>query len=171
MKTKTNLFDEAMNLDAMGATVMHRNPNERGRIFEDSNIVKLAKEVYGPMYVEEYLYKRLKSSAVKTEVAYDKRGELHGFLCYKEFKHTIHVIEFMVRPDSRRSRVATKLIRTVIDRLDGKTFEEIRVEVVESNLNVQLFLRAMGFKAIKTLKNPEGEDVYLFIMRENMKKL
>jgi ribosomal-protein-alanine N-acetyltransferase len=87
-----------------------------------------------------------------------------GFMIYELHKKRLHILNFAVHPDYWRQRAGTRMI----DKLKGKLSEQRRdrmlIEVRETNLPMQLFLRAHGFRAISVLRDfyeDVVEDAYL----------
>jgi ribosomal protein S18 acetylase RimI-like enzyme len=89
--------------------------------------------------------------------------ETVGFMLYELQKSRLVISRFAVDPWYTRNGIGTKMI----DKLTGKLYERrarIVVDVVESNMEGQLFLRAMGFRAVDILKG-SGEDEYVMEYR------
>jgi len=93
---------------------------------------------------------------------------LLGYMVYELHKTRLHLLSIAVAKYNRRVGVG----RSMIDKLMGKLIpsrrERITTEVSESNLDAQLFFKAMGFKCVNIV--PEfyqdtGEAAYVFSRR------
>ena len=94
--------------------------------------------------------------------------EVVGYMIYELHKNRLHVLNFAVTPSRHREGIG----RTMIEKLKGKLSAERRnrivLEVRETNLDAQLFFKAMGFRAINVLRDfydDSPEDAYLFQYR------
>lgn len=77
----------------------------------------------------------------------ERNDEVLGFMLYRLEKKHIHVIDLAVDPRFRRRGVGTQMV----DKLKGKLAPDRRTRLAmtarETNLDGQLFLRKMGFRA------------------------
>ena len=95
-------------------------------------------------------------------------GRVVGFAVYRVKTVSLSVLNMVVAPEVRRRRVGTQLVGTLVDQLT-KQRRVIYVNVRESNLGAQLFLRENGFKYERTMipgtfEDPD-EDGYEFARR------
>ncbi len=105
-------------------------------------------------------------SLLRTSEAIGMVAELHdevvGFMIYLLHPSRLHLARIGVHPDNRRTGVG----RVMIDKLKAKLSPErrsrITVNVVETNLPMQLFLRGMGFRAVGVNCEPDLRDYYQF---------
>jgi ribosomal-protein-alanine N-acetyltransferase len=87
-----------------------------------------------------------------------------GFMIYELHKNRLHVLNFAVHPDFRRSSVGTQMAVKLIGKLSPNRRSRILLEVRETNLAAQLFFRDLGFRAISVLRDfydDTVEDAYL----------
>lgn len=86
-----------------------------------------------------------------------------GFLIYELLPKRLQVLNIAVHPDWRRRGVGKALITDRQDRLTITRRTRITLEVRETNLEAQLFFRAVGFRAMAILRDfyeDTTEDAY-----------
>lgn len=98
----------------------------------------------------------------------EQKEKILGFMVYELHNTKIHILNLAVHPEHRRQSVGTQMI----ERLQGKLSEQRRtslcMELRETNLPAQLFLRSQGFRAVNVLRHfydDTGEDAFLFSYR------
>jgi ribosomal-protein-alanine N-acetyltransferase len=100
-----------------------------------------------------------------------QRGYIVGYMLYELHKTRIHVINFAVCPGYRRKGIGRAMAEKLIGKLHPNRRSRVTLEVRETNLNAQLFWKAMGFRAVSVLKNyyedSPDEDAFLFQFRLN----
>lgn len=99
-------------------------------------------------------------------VEHDER--VVGFVLYEVHPHRLHVVNLAVQPEFRRRGVGATMVRYLVDKLSAQRRNRIVLEVRERNLDAQLFFRAMGFHAVKVLRDfydNSPEDAYVFQYR------
>lgn len=87
-----------------------------------------------------------------------------GFMIYELHKTKLHVLNFAVAPEWRRSGIGTQMVMKLVGKLSSHRRTKISLAVRESNLPAQLFFRSQGFIASKVLRSyydDSGEDAYL----------
>ena len=87
-----------------------------------------------------------------------------GFMVYELHKEQIHILNFAVHPDFQRLGIASQLVNRLLSKLSFQRRKRLMLEVRETNLAMQLFLRARGFKAINVMRDyydDTTEDAYL----------
>jgi len=91
-----------------------------------------------------------------------------GFMLYELHAHRLHLLNFAVHEDWRHRGVGTAMIRKLKSKLSHDRRSRIVLEVRETNLDGQLFFKAMGFRAISTLRDfydDTSEDAYVMQYR------
>ncbi len=91
-----------------------------------------------------------------------------GFMIYELHKNQLHVLNFSVLPDSRRSGVGQQMVRKLIGKLSQQRRNRILLEIRETNLMAQLFFRKLGFRAVSVLRDyydDTTEDAYVMQYR------
>lgn len=98
-----------------------------------------------------------------------EHGErIAGFMVYELHKNRIHILNFAVHPAYQRKGVGGQMIRKLQGKLSADRRSRILLEIRETNLDAQLFFKAMGFRCINVLRNfyvDTTEDAYLMQYR------
>jgi len=101
-------------------------------------------------------------------VVAEQDGEVVGFMVYELLKSRIHILNFAVSTELRRSGLGSQMIRKLITKLSPHHRKRIVLEIRETNLPAQLFFRENGFRAVRVLKNyyeAAEEDAYVMQYR------
>lgn len=148
---------------------------ERTRIFwlirrDLPSVLKIEGESFEYPWTEEEFIRSLSQRDCIGMVVCDGDDEqIIGFMIYELHKQRIHVLSMAVAADHRRKGVGTEMLEKLISKLAYPRRNRIAMEVRESNLAAQLFLRKNGFKATGVLKdfylNHSNEDGYMFAYR------
>ena len=96
----------------------------------------------------------------------DEKGPVLGYMIYELHRNRLHVLNFAV--GRQRRGVGRKMVEKLVSKLSSVRRNKILLEVRESNLDAQLFFRAMGFRAISLLRDfyeDTTEDAILFQYR------
>ena len=106
----------------------------------------------------------------------ERDDEVVGFMIYELHKNRLHLLNFAVAPDCRRTTVGGSMVEKLVSKLSDDRRNRIMLEVRETNLDAQLFFRSLGFRAISVLRDyyeDTTEDAYLmqFRHRENVGEL
>ncbi|WP_146536841.1 ribosomal protein S18-alanine N-acetyltransferase [Rubripirellula reticaptiva] len=91
-----------------------------------------------------------------------------GFMIYELHKNRLHILNFAVGADSRRSGVGFAMIGKLLGKLSQERRNRIMLEVRETNLVAQLFFKKIGFRAVSVLRDfyeDTDEDAYLMQYR------
>jgi ribosomal-protein-alanine N-acetyltransferase len=95
-------------------------------------------------------------------------GQVVGFMIYELHKTSLHILNFAVAPQFRRTGVGAQMIEKLINKLSQQRRQEIVLEVRETNLAAQLFYHTQGFRAVRVLRNhyaDSAEDAYVMNYR------
>ncbi len=87
-----------------------------------------------------------------------------GFMIYELHRSRLHILNFAVSADVRYCNVGAQMVEKLIGKLSHQRRNRILLEVRETNLDAQLFFRAMGFRATDVLRDfydDTTEDAYL----------
>jgi ribosomal-protein-alanine N-acetyltransferase len=98
----------------------------------------------------------------------EQGDQISGFMIYELHKNKLHILNFAVRPDYRRTQVGAHMVTKLIGKLSNHRRTRITLEVRESNLAAQLFFQDRGFMAVRVLRSfydDTGEDAYLMQYR------
>lgn len=93
-----------------------------------------------------------------------------GFMIYELQPTSIHILSFAVHPDFRRKSVGTSLVQKLVSKLAYQRRSRIQLEVRETNLSAQLFLKQLGFRATGVLRSfyeDSTEDAFLMQYRDD----
>jgi len=91
-----------------------------------------------------------------------------GFMIYELHKNRLHLLSLAVHPSARRKEVGSSMVEKLISKLSSERRNRITLEVRESNVATQLFLKQLGFRAVKILRDfylDTTEDAYLMEYR------
>lgn len=91
-----------------------------------------------------------------------------GHVIYELHRNRLHILNLAIHPNNRRQHVGAQIMTKLIGKLSSHRRAKITVELRESNLVAQLFLKALGFVATKIVKNyyeDTGEDAYFMEYR------
>ena len=87
-----------------------------------------------------------------------------GFMIYELHKAKLHVLNFAVHAEHRRSGVGAQMIAKLVGKLSAHRRTRIVLHVRETNLGAQLFYKIQGFRAVEVVREfyeDTGEDAYL----------
>jgi [ribosomal protein S18]-alanine N-acetyltransferase len=87
-----------------------------------------------------------------------------GFMIYELHKTRLHILNFAVSAEVRRTGVGTQMVDKLIHKLSSQRRTRITLEVRETNLAAQLFFREGGFRAVSVLRefyDDSPEDAYV----------
>ena len=98
----------------------------------------------------------------------EKDDEIVGFMIYELHKNRLHILNFAVHGDHRRTGVGESMCSKLFGKLSHERRNRIMLEVRETNLEAQLFFKSLGFRAISVLRDfydDTVEDAYLMQYR------
>lgn len=101
-------------------------------------------------------------------VVENEDDEICGFMVYELHKNRLHVLNFAVAKGKQRQGYGTAMVNKLASKLSHDRRNRIMLEVRETNLDAQLFFKALGFRAISVLKDfyeDTSEDAYLMQYR------
>ena len=78
--------------------------------------------------------------------------EVQAFALYELQRHSFELLNIAVDPKYRRSGIGSYIVSKLIGKLSTTRRRSITAVVRESNLPAQLFLRAVGFRAVEVLR-------------------
>jgi ribosomal-protein-alanine N-acetyltransferase len=91
-----------------------------------------------------------------------------GFMIYELHKTKLHVLNFAVHPEFRRTGVGRQMVAKLIGKLSSHRRTKITLAVRETNLPAQLFFKMLDFRAIKVMRGyyeDSGEDAFMMQFR------
>ncbi len=130
-------------------------------------VLAIEKECFEFAWSEEEFLRCLRQRNCIGMVA-EYEGRVAGFMIYELPKTKIHLLNIATLPEYRRLGIGTQMIAKLIGKLGNQRRTRISLEVRETNLAAQLFLRSAGFRATEILRNfyeETAEDAYLMQYR------
>ena len=120
-----------------------------------------------PWIEEDFLCCLRQRTCIGMVAEYD--GTIVGFMIYELHRSKLCIINFAVDPAQQRRGVGRQMIRRLMEKLAQTHRKEIVLNVHEGNLSVQMFFKAVGFRAVGILHGfyediPE-EDAYTMLYR------
>ncbi len=120
-----------------------------------------------PWQEDDFVHSLRQRNCICVVAEHDDR--VVGFYVYELHKHRLHILNIAVHPAFQGLTVGTQLIDKLKSRLSERRRSRIMIEVVESNLEAQLFFQSQGFRAVSILRDFFEEsdagprhDAYLF---------
>ena len=119
-----------------------------------------------PWYEEEFI-RCLRQRNCIGMVA-ERDDQVVGFMIYELHKNRLHLLNFAVDTNYRQTSVGRSMIEKLTGKLSPDRRSRIMLEVRETNLDAQLFFKAVGFRAVSVLRDfyeDTTEDAYLMQYR------
>ena len=94
----------------------------------------------------------------------EQDDEIVGFMIYELYKTRLHILNFAVHQNQRRSGIGTVMVEKLKSKLSHQRRNRIVLEVRETNLEAQLFFKQQDFLALSVLRDfydDTVEDAYL----------
>jgi ribosomal-protein-alanine N-acetyltransferase len=90
-----------------------------------------------------------------------------GFMVYELHKSRLHALRLAVAAGARRRQVGTQLVEKLTGKLSCQRRTRLVVDLCETNVRGQLFLRSCGLACVQTIPRgfESGEDRYVFEYR------
>lgn len=101
-------------------------------------------------------------------VVAEHKHEVIGFVIYSLHKTRLELLNFAVSPKVHRQGVGRRLAEHLVKKLHAGRRTRLTANVRESNLAAQLFLRAVGFRAVNVVRGlyeDTPEDAYAMVYR------
>jgi len=119
-----------------------------------------------PWSEEDFIRCLRQRNCIGMVAEYDEK--VVGFMIYELHKDQLHVLNFSVRPDVRRSNIGMQMVNKLTGKLSQQRRNRIVLEIRETNLAAQMFFRNLGFKAVAVLRDyydDTVEDAYVMQYR------
>lgn len=84
-------------------------------------------------------------------------GVLLGYVIYAVYKYRLEILNIAIVPSMQRKQCGTFLLDNLLHRIERRHRKRVTALVRESNLEAQLFLKKMGFKAVEIKHNAYEE--------------
>lgn len=78
-----------------------------------------------------------------------------GFMIYELHKHSLGVLNFGVHPDCRYKGVGLKMVEKLKSKLSSHRRIKLAIQVHESNLDFLMFLKHVGFRALRMVRGAD----------------
>jgi ribosomal-protein-alanine N-acetyltransferase len=91
-----------------------------------------------------------------------------GFMIYELHKTKLHILNFAVHSEHRRTTIGTQMAEKLVSKLSSHRRIKIMAEVRETSLEAQLFFRSAGFRATGVAREffaDSGEDAFVMEYR------
>ena len=131
------------------------------------DVLQAEQECFAYPWTEEDFLRCLRQRNCIGMVA-EQGDKIVGFMIYELHKNKLHIMNFAVHPDWRRTGIGTQMTRKLVSKLSSHRRTRITLEVRETNLPAQLFFQTQGFVALRVLRGyyeDTGEDAYLMQYR------
>jgi [ribosomal protein S18]-alanine N-acetyltransferase len=131
-------------------------------------VLRIAEDVPAPQYSREDFYRDLGSSDLSAWIA-EADNQVVGFVVCRVQPQLggavrMDLLHLAVAAGQRRRGVARSLLKRFEDRLGSGN--RIQATVPEASLDVQMFLRSAGYKAVRVLRGHfDGADAYVMERR------
>ncbi|HEY2910208.1 MAG TPA: ribosomal protein S18-alanine N-acetyltransferase [Gemmataceae bacterium] len=86
-----------------------------------------------------------------------------GFMIYELHRNKLHILNFAVHPDMRRTGIGRQMLQKLVNKLSTHRRQRISLAVRERNLDAQIFFSRHEFKATRVLRHyyeDSGEDAF-----------
>jgi ribosomal-protein-alanine N-acetyltransferase len=130
-------------------------------------VVEIENESFATPWSEEEFIRCLRERNCIGMVA-EQDDQILGFMVYELHKNRLHILDFAVRKGCRKQGVGRRLFDKLIQKLRPTGRSRVLLEVRETNLDAQLFFRAIGCKCVSTLRefyDDTDEDAYVMQYR------
>lgn len=147
----------------IAVTTMHREYLPQVLAIEKSNSQK-ANPVGGVWRQQDFI--NVLAHTDHNGIVAWKGKKIVGFAIYCLYINKIHIANMAVHADHIEEGIGSQLIMKLKAKLKPKHRTSLEIDIRESNLHAQLWLRTRGFKAFHVERNwyehPEKEDCYKF---------
>lgn len=129
------------------------------------SVLQIERSTFDHPWGEEDFYRILNRKGRFGVVAMTNKRLVVGYLVVEALPKSYQVLNLAVDSRLRRRRVGKTLMAWLLDQMAPYNREKTRVEVRESNLGMQLFMRSIGFLAIDVIRNyyeDSKEDAFIF---------
>ena len=130
-------------------------------------VLEIERECFEFAWTEEDFVRCLRQRNCIGMVA-EYHGRVVGFMIYELPKNRIHLLNAATLKEFRRKGVGTQMVTKLIGKLGPQRRSRVALEVRETNLPAQLFLRSLGFKATEIVRDfydETNEDAYVMVYK------
>lgn len=128
-------------------------------------ILEIERECFpdGPWNEEDFLVHLRQRNCIG--MIAESGGQIVGYMVYELHKNSLRLLNFAVAKGCWRSGVGSTLMHKLHGKLSQQRRRYIEVDVIETNDDMHLFLKAMGFTCMGVLRQPwedNDRDAYAF---------
>jgi ribosomal-protein-alanine N-acetyltransferase len=132
---------------------------------DTSAVIRLDRLCFGvDSWLEDDFKNALRSQTVISLVA-THNDHLLGYVIYELSKIRITLLRLCVLPDHQRKKVGTRLVERLKEKLNIQVRKQLVVDVPDSHLPLQIFLKKLGFRATGILKEG-GKEMYQMVYNQ-----
>lgn len=113
-----------------------------------SKVMDIEKRSYNTPYSEENFLELLRRRNCVGLVITDKADCVLGYVIYELHKRHLTLHNFTIDPTLRRKKIGTALINRMKEKLNNQRRHSMSIEINDKNLDAQLFLKRLGFRAV-----------------------
>jgi [ribosomal protein S18]-alanine N-acetyltransferase len=132
-------------------------------------VLEIERQAFEFPWREEDFIRALRQRNVIGAVVEDSKTEtVRGFMIYELHKNRLHILNIAVAAEHRGRGYGRHMVEKLIGKLSHERRNRIMTEVRETNLDAQMFFKAMRFRAISVLRDfydDTTEDAYLMQYR------
>lgn len=127
-----------------------------------AEVIDIETMSYDYGWIEEDFLRQLRARNCIAMVC-EKNQKIVGFMVYELHKNHLSVANMAVHPAYRRTGIGAAMVAKLVNKLCSHRRPKICLDIRETNLTAQLFLRSQGFLA-KGIKRDfyEDEDAFSF---------
>lgn len=125
--------------------------------WDADEVLAVAREVYGGVRAGAFFGPMMEGREVFLAAARPD-GAVVGFLAYEFTPTSIRLTRLGVRGADRLGGAGHALVACLADKLFSGEWQCLVADVPERRLDVQVFLRSVGFRAVSVLRGDDGGD-------------
>lgn len=125
-------------------------------------VIAIASQNSDPHWTEQELKTKVGMRNTIAIVA-ERNDMVVGMAVYELHPQRLHIINLVVSEKYRNQGIGRAIVEKLISKLSEEKRNRITLLLSECNLTAQQFFRAMGFRAVQIIRNPNmnsGEDSY-----------
>jgi len=92
------------------------------------------------------------------EVTQDGNQVIGGFMLFERERARLVLTRLTVHPAVRRAGIASQLLAYLVSKISPNRYREAICDVSERSLDLQMFLKTLGWTATKVLGRYKGDD-------------
>lgn len=116
---------------------------------------------------EDDFIRSLRNRNVIGKVA-EYKEQVIGYVVYELSPRKLRILNFAVHADWRYKGIGRQMVANLQAKLSSNRRNRLSLEIRETNLDAQLFFKAMGFECVDTIRGhyeDSPEDAYKFSYR------